>query len=106
MSPDTADLPAAFQSAPSSLAGLSGDLTDRTDYPCTDRSPLAAMPYAKQLATLSVFVLFAGYSRYLGFAVPPTPQPLQFHEAGIKPGGFQPGMFQVRCVSGSLRWGY
>ena len=44
---------------------------------------------------LAVACALAGLSGYLGFAVPPTPQPLQFHEAGIKPGGFLPGMFQV-----------
>ncbi len=95
MSPDTADLPAALQSAPCSLASRSGRLAVRTDRLCTYRRLAAATPYGKRLVVLAVTCALAGLSGYQGFALPTTPQPLQIHEAGIKPGGFLPGMFQV-----------
>ncbi len=98
MSSPTADPSAALPPASSELtfAAPGGGPTFTRDYRTgTVRSSLAATPCGKQLTLLAGLIALSGLGLLIGYTMPPTPKPLEIHEAGIQPGGFLPGMFQV-----------
>ena len=66
-------------------------------YSCTGtaRSSSAAALRAKQLGMLAAVFAVIGSGVLYGFALPPTPEPIQMEIARSKPGGFLRGSFQV-----------
>ena len=103
MSPLFADQPAALPRAPSALtmAAPFGDpaltLTLLYSSTCTGtaRGDRAATLRVKQLIVLAAVVTVIGSGLSYGFALPPTPEPIQINQARSKPGGFLRGPFQV-----------
>ena len=103
MSPPFADQPAALPRAPSALpmAAPFGDpaLTFTLLYSstCTGtaRGDRAATLRVKQLIVLAAVVTVIGSGLSYGFALPPTPEPIQINLARSKPGGFLRGPVQV-----------
>ena len=61
----------------------------------TARSSSAATLRAKGLLALVIVLTVVGSSLPYGFALPPTPEPIQMEMARSKPGGFLRGSFQV-----------
>ena len=66
----------------------------------TARSSSAAALRAKGFAVIVIMLTLVCSSQLAGFALPPTPEPIQTDAARSKPGGFLRGSFQV--VVGSL----
>ena len=66
----------------------------------TARTLSGATLRAKQLIVIAAVFAVIGSGVSYGFALPPTPEPIQMEIARSKPGGFLRGSFQVR---GSFR---
>ena len=100
MSPPVADQPAALPRAPSvlTMAAPFGDpgLTLTLLYSTgTARSSSAAGLRVKGFALLITVLTLMCSSPPFGFALPPTPEPIEINQARSKPGGFLRGPFQV-----------
>ena len=100
MSPPLADQPAELPRAPSvlTMAAPFGDpgLTFTLLYStCTARSSSAATLGRKGLALVVLVLTLVCSSLQFGFALPPTPEPIEINQARTKHGGFLRDTFQV-----------
>ena len=64
----------------------------------TARTSSGATLVAKQLVVIAAVFAVIGSGVSYGFALPPTPEPIQIEMARSKPGGFLRGSFQVSQV--------